>query len=54
MHGVGTGKTITITGYTAPSANYTVSQPTGLTADITKLIKQSHLGHCQIRLQLQL
>ncbi|MEI6881234.1 MAG: YDG domain-containing protein, partial [Bacteroidota bacterium] len=33
---VGTAKTITITGYTAPSANYTVSQPAGLTADILK------------------
>ena len=32
---VGTGKTITVTGYTAPSSNYTLSQPTGLTADIT-------------------
>ena len=31
---VGNGKTITITGYTAPSANYTLTQPT-LTADIT-------------------
>ncbi|MEO5715386.1 MAG: YDG domain-containing protein [Luteolibacter sp.] len=32
---VGTAKPITVTGYTAPSANYTVSQPTGLSADIT-------------------
>ena len=32
---VGTTKAVTVTGYTAPSANYTVSQPTGLTADIT-------------------
>lgn len=31
----GTGKTITVTGYTAPSANYTLTQPTGLTASIT-------------------
>jgi len=30
-------KPITITGYTAPSANYSVSQPTGLTAEITPL-----------------
>ena len=32
---VETGKTVTVTGYTAPSANYTVTQPTGLTATIT-------------------
>jgi uncharacterized repeat protein (TIGR02543 family) len=32
---VGTGKAVTVTGYTAPSANYTVTQPTGLTATIT-------------------
>ena len=32
---VGTGKTITISGYTAPSANYTISQPT-LVGDITQ------------------
>jgi len=32
---VGTSKAITVTGFTSPSANYTVSQPTGLTADIT-------------------
>ncbi|MFD0778198.1 beta strand repeat-containing protein [Flavobacterium myungsuense] len=32
---VGTGKAITIIGYTAPSTNYTITQPTGLTADIT-------------------
>jgi hypothetical protein len=32
---VGTGKTITVTGYSAPSANYSISQPAGLTADIT-------------------
>jgi len=33
---VGNNKSITITGYTAPSANYTLSaQPTGVTADIT-------------------
>jgi hypothetical protein len=31
---VGTGKTITVTGYTAPSTNYSLTQPT-LTADIT-------------------
>jgi hypothetical protein len=34
---VGTGKALTVTGYNAPSANYTVSQPTGLTANITAL-----------------
>jgi autotransporter-associated beta strand protein len=34
---VGTGKVITVTGYTAPSANYTVTQPAGLTANITAL-----------------
>ncbi len=33
---VETAKTVTVTGYTAPSANYTVTQPTGLTADISK------------------
>lgn len=35
---VGTGKTVTISGYTlggADAANYTLSQPTGVTADIT-------------------
>ncbi|MFZ4106443.1 beta strand repeat-containing protein, partial [Flavobacterium sp.] len=31
----GTGKSVTISGYTAPSSNYIVSQPTDLTADIT-------------------
>jgi len=30
----GTAKAITVIGYTAPSGNYTVTQPTGLTADI--------------------
>lgn len=30
-------KPITITGFTAPSDNYSVTQPTGLTAEITKL-----------------
>ncbi|MFM2315890.1 MAG: hypothetical protein RLZZ155_222, partial [Bacteroidota bacterium] len=33
---VGTGISVTVSGYTAPTANYTVTQPTGLTADITK------------------
>jgi uncharacterized repeat protein (TIGR02543 family) len=32
---VGIGKPITISGYTAPSANYTLAQPTGLQANIT-------------------
>ncbi len=32
---VGVGKSIIITGYTAPSSNYSITQPTGLTADIT-------------------
>ncbi|MDF1505191.1 YDG domain-containing protein [Roseisolibacter sp. H3M3-2] len=32
---VGPGKAVTVAGYLAPSANYTVSQPTGLTAAIT-------------------
>jgi uncharacterized repeat protein (TIGR02543 family) len=32
---VGTTKPITFSGYTAPSANYSITQPTGLTADIT-------------------
>jgi hypothetical protein len=31
----GVGKAVTVTGYTAPNANYTVSQPAGLTATIT-------------------
>jgi uncharacterized repeat protein (TIGR02543 family) len=31
----GTAKPITVSGYTAPSANYSITQPTGLTADIT-------------------
>ncbi|MBU6303154.1 MAG: alkaline phosphatase D family protein, partial [Verrucomicrobia bacterium] len=33
--GVGSGKSLTVTGFQAPSANYSVTQPTGLTADIT-------------------
>jgi hypothetical protein len=32
---VGTTKPITFSGFTAPSANYSITQPTGLTADIT-------------------
>ncbi len=32
---VGTSKPVTVSGYTAPSGNYTVTQPSGLTADIT-------------------
>jgi len=32
---VGTSKPITVTGFTAPSSNYTLTQPTGLTGDIT-------------------
>jgi hypothetical protein len=32
---VGNTKAITVTGYTAPSGNYSITQPTGLTADIT-------------------
>lgn len=32
---VANGKAITVTGFTAPSSNYTVSQPTGLTANVT-------------------
>lgn len=33
--GAGTAKPITVTGYAAPSDNYSLSQPTGLSADIT-------------------
>ena len=40
---VGTGKTITIAGYTAPSTNYTVTQPT-LTADITQASQTISFG----------
>jgi hypothetical protein len=32
---IGTGKPVTVTGYTAPSVNYSVTQPVGLTANIT-------------------
>ena len=32
---VGSGKAVTVTGYTAPSGNYSISQPTGLTGTIT-------------------
>jgi predicted RNA-binding protein with TRAM domain len=32
---VANGKTVTVVGYTAPSSNYSVTQPTGLTANIT-------------------
>lgn len=38
---VGTNKVVTVTGYTAPSANYSVSQPAGLTANITGLPQAS-------------
>ena len=34
---VGTAKPITVTGYEAPSSNYSITQPTGLTANITSL-----------------
>ena len=40
---VETGKTITIAGYTAPSTNYTVTQPT-LTADITQASQTISFG----------
>lgn len=32
---VGDAKPITVTGYTAPTSNYTITQPTGLTGNIT-------------------
>ncbi len=32
---IGTAKPITVTGYTVPSSNYSISQPTGLTGNIT-------------------
>jgi hypothetical protein len=32
---VGNGKSVIVSGYQAPSANYTITQPTGLTANIT-------------------
>jgi hypothetical protein len=32
---VGTAKSVTVSGYTAPSANYSITQPSGLTANIT-------------------
>lgn len=35
---VGVGKSITVTGFTAPSSNYTLTQPTGLTATIFPVI----------------
>jgi hypothetical protein len=35
--GAGTAKPLTVTGYTDPNDNYTVSQPTGLSADITQV-----------------
>jgi hypothetical protein len=34
---VGTAKPITVTGYEAPSSNYSITQPTGLTANITSV-----------------
>lgn len=37
---IGTGIAVTVLGYTAPNGNYSISQPTGLTADIL-LIKTS-------------
>jgi uncharacterized repeat protein (TIGR02543 family) len=33
--GIGTAKPITVSGYLAPSANYSISQPTGLSGNIT-------------------
>lgn len=33
---VGTAISVTVSGYLAPSANYSITQPTGFTADITK------------------
>jgi autotransporter-associated beta strand protein len=35
---VGNGKLVTVTGYTAPSSNYTITQPTGLMANITAAV----------------
>ncbi|NDA27092.1 MAG: hypothetical protein EBZ05_09755, partial [Verrucomicrobia bacterium] len=35
---VGTNKQVTVSGYVAPSANYTVTQPIGLSADITPAV----------------
>lgn len=32
----GTAKSVTVSGYTAPNSNYSITQPTGLTADIAK------------------
>ena len=32
---VANGKSVTVSGYTAPSGNYSITQPTGLTANIT-------------------
>ncbi len=32
---VGNGKSVLVSGYTAPSVNYSITQPTGLTANIT-------------------
>jgi hypothetical protein len=32
---VANGKVVTVSGYTAPSSNYSITQPTGLTANIT-------------------
>jgi hypothetical protein len=32
---VGNGKSVSVSGYTTPSANYSITQPTGLTANIT-------------------
>lgn len=34
---VGNAKSITVSGYTAPSGNYSITQPTGLTANITAI-----------------
>ncbi len=38
---VGNGKTVTVSGYTAPNSNYSITQPTGLTANITNLQTQT-------------
>ncbi|NBR63894.1 MAG: hypothetical protein EBT77_06260 [Verrucomicrobia bacterium] len=35
---VGNGKPVTVSGFTAPSANYTVTQPSGLSANITPAV----------------
>ncbi|NDD57407.1 MAG: hypothetical protein EBZ44_06820, partial [Verrucomicrobia bacterium] len=40
---VGANKPVTVSGFTAPSANYTVTQPSGLSANITAILPRTEI-----------